>query len=111
MVRGFKKLMENRGGTYHLVDQRGRRIVRRQTRSWVYGTLLDYRDKLVLFEDPARLAATTLEVLLPASEWVSDMDKIPNRDCPCELSQCQGQLTVIITNDSPGPEWTLEISE
>lgn len=110
MLREFESLMENRRGTYHLVDQRGRRIIRRKTGSWVYGTLVDYNNRLVLFEDPAGLAATTMKVPLPASEWVPDLDNIPNRDCPCEMSQCQGQLTVSIKNDSPDPEWTLEVS-
>ena len=103
----FSKLFDDREEIYHLVDDQGRYIIRKETGKRVFGTLIDYNRFLVFFEGPDVREEIVLKKALTKSNWLSEGNKL--LPCGCGIEECEGKLPITLFMLEVGPEWTLEI--
>ena len=101
--REFSRLFDNRQGRYHLCDDKGAFLVRRETGKRVCGARLDYGNHLVLFEDIEVSPKSVLKHPVLAREWVTGQS-----ECDCGQNTCSGRLTVRISQQWPELKWSLE---
>ncbi len=103
----FSKLFDDREGAYHLVDDQGRYIIRKETGKRVFGTLIDYNCFLVFFEGPDVREENVLKKALTKSNWLSRGNNLAT--CNCGIEECEGKLPIALFEREVGPGWTLEI--
>lgn len=101
--REFSRLFDNRQGRYHLCDDKGAFLVRRETGKRVCGARLDYGNHLALFEDIEGSPKSVLKHPVLAREWVTGQS-----ECDCGQNTCSGRLTVRISQQWPELKWSLE---
>ena len=103
----FSKLFDGREGAYHLVDDQGRYIIRKETGKRVLGTLIDHNRFLVFFEGPDVREENVLKKALTKSNWLSRGNKL--YFCNCAIEECEGKLPITLFKQKVGPGWTLGI--
>lgn len=102
----FSLLYSNRKGPFHLsVD--GRLVVRRETGKRVFGSLVDYDDKIVLHEEVDGRENSVLKIAFPARNWLSR--RAEQEVCNCDEPRCEGRVTVRLHESHPAPSWTLDL--
>src|SRR2546426_8771138 len=87
--RRFSTLFDNRQGRFHLRDEAGAFLIRKETGHRVCGARIDYENLLVLFEDIEISSQSVLKHPVAAREWITHQD-----ECDCRQSTCTGRLNV-----------------
>ncbi len=99
----FSRLFGDRQGKFHLRDDNGAFLVRKETGKRVCGARLDYGNLLALFEDADISSRSVLKRPVVAREWITDQGS-----CDCGENTCTGQLKVRLMEQWPEVKWSLE---
>lgn len=102
----FSRLFDNREGPFHLSVE-SRSMVRRETGKRVFGSFVEYDNKIVLHDEADGRENSVLKIAFPARDWLAR--RAEQEACGCGEPRCKGRVTVRLQESHPAPHWTLDL--
>jgi hypothetical protein len=105
----FKKIVNGRKKTFHIVNEQGRYILRKETGERLFGSFYDYKENIIFFEGPIAARDKVLHLVFTTSDWAIRGNVL--EVCDCDVERCEGRLAIKLYMVQPTDDWTLAVEE
>jgi len=104
--RTFSSFFARREGPFHL-SVGNRSVVRRETGKRMFGSFVDYDNKMVLHDEADGREDSVFRIAFPARDWRAR--RVEAQACGCGEPRCKGRVSVRLHESHPSPHWTLDL--